>query len=124
VALHRALLRLRRDRPSLRASDACTCSAEAPDDSTIAFERDAPGDEGLLIVGRLRGHGAVTLPVLRGYRHRPILDTEDLMFASDGRPPRVDAATGTIEFHRPGAVIFQRTSTANEPAGPAQSPEE
>jgi maltooligosyltrehalose trehalohydrolase len=123
LALHRALLRLRRDHVALRGSDACSCIAEAADESTVAFEREGPGNCGLLIVARLRGGGTVSVPALRG-GGRPILDTEDAAFAVEGRPPRIDAEAATIEFQRPGALIVQRTSAAREPRErPAFAPE-
>jgi maltooligosyltrehalose trehalohydrolase len=108
LRLHRALLRMRRDRAALQASDALECDADAIDDATIAFGREASGEEPILVVARLRGCGQVTIPALRGGGYHPILDTEDPAFASDSRPAAVDAAAGSIVFARPGAIIFER----------------
>jgi maltooligosyltrehalose trehalohydrolase len=110
LRLHRALLRLRRERAALRGSDACTCAAQALDDSTVAFTREADG-ESLLVVARLRGEGTVVVPGLRGGRYDRLLDTEDPSFALDPRPPSLDAAAGSIAFARPAALVF----TASRP---------
>ena len=106
LRLHRTLLRLRRTRRALQGSDSCACAAEALDDSTVAFRREADGEEPLLIVARLRGGGAVAVPALRGGGYRAVLDTEDPAFAPDSRAPVVDLAAGSIHFARPGAVVF------------------
>jgi len=105
LRLHRALLTLRRARPALQASDACTCAAEALDDSTVAFRRD-DGHDSWLVVARMRGSGAVRVPALTSGPSRVVLDTEDPAFASDSRPPAIDAGRGSIDFARPGAVVF------------------
>jgi maltooligosyltrehalose trehalohydrolase len=105
LRLHRALLRLRRERAALRGSDTRTCSAAALDDSTVAFTREAGGDS-LLVVARLLGEGAVSVPALRGGQYDRLLDTEDPSFAVDPHPLSLDAAAGSIAFDRPGAVVF------------------
>jgi maltooligosyltrehalose trehalohydrolase len=105
LALHRELLRLRREHPSLQSSDARECAAHAIDADTIAFRRDAPGDASMLVVARLRGSGTVAVPPLAGSAWTTLLTTEDRPFTADPRPPRVDPS-GSIEFQRPGAVLF------------------
>jgi maltooligosyltrehalose trehalohydrolase len=114
LRLHRTLLQLRRARRALQASDGCACAAEALDDSTVAFRREADGEEPLLIVARMRGAGTVALPSLRGARYRTLLDTEDPAFASDSRPAIVDLTTGSIRFARPGAVLLAAAADGGE----------
>ena len=114
LRLHRALLRLRRDRASLQASDACLCTAEPIGAETVVFQRGAAGEDALVVVARMRGCGTVTVPALHGGGYHPIFDTEDPAFAPDSRPAVVDAATGSITFARPGAFIFQRTCAPSE----------
>jgi maltooligosyltrehalose trehalohydrolase len=108
LALHRALLRLRRERAALMGADACECAADALDDDTVVFGRGDDGEEPLLVVARLRGRGSVRVPRLAGAAWHPLLTTEDAAFAEDSRPPRVDAG-GTIDFARPGAIVFTRS---------------
>ena len=107
LELHRALLKLRNDYAALSASDECACRAEALDDSTVAFRRDGEHAT-FLVVARMRGCGSVQVPFLRDGDYRAIFDTERAPFVEDARPPHADHATGTIEFQRPGAIVFQR----------------
>ena len=105
LALHRALLHLRATNPQLQASDACRCHAEALDDDTVMFQRDTGGGRPIAVIARLRGSGRVSTDALRGATEG-LLDTEDAAFAEDPKPPRIDASAGTIEFQRPGAIVF------------------
>jgi hypothetical protein len=57
------------------------------------------------VIARMRGSGRVSATVLRDLREL-VLDTEDVAFAADPKPPIVDAAAGAIEFSRPGALLF------------------
>jgi maltooligosyltrehalose trehalohydrolase len=109
LALHRDLLRLRQ-RPSLQASDARECVAQAIGADTIAFRREAGGDAPVLVVARLRGSGTVAVPALAMAAWSPLLTTEDARYAGDPRPPRFEAS-GEIEFQRPGAVLFTGSRT-------------
>jgi maltooligosyltrehalose trehalohydrolase len=106
LALTRRLLALRNSEPALQASDATSCDAEAMGDDAIAYVRDGEGGRAYLVVVRLRGRGPVSPRALVTRRWTPVLDTEDAAFAGEARPPRVDAAAGTVHFHCPGAVIF------------------
>ena len=107
LALHRALLQLRAAHPQLQASDACCCDAEAVDNDTVVVHREDGGGSAIVVVARLRGSGRVSAGVLRDAGEL-LLDTEDARFAEDPTPPRIDRADGTIEFSRPGAVVFSR----------------
>jgi maltooligosyltrehalose trehalohydrolase len=104
LALHRALLRLRRERAALTGADDTGCTADALDADTVAFERGAAGEERIFVVARLRGSGSVHVPRLAGVRWQTLLTTEDAAFASDPQPPRVDG--NTIAFARPCAILF------------------
>jgi maltooligosyltrehalose trehalohydrolase len=108
LALHRDLLRLRRERRALQASDARECAAHAIGADTVAFRRDAPGEAPVLVVARLRGSGTVSVPALAAGKWSPLLTTEETAYAADPQPPRIDGsgAGSTIDFQRPGAVVF------------------
>ena len=107
LALHQALLRLRDEHPELHASDDCTCEARAVNEDTVMFTR--PGRErSFLVVARLRGAGEVQVNELTCRTWQPVLETEDPRFARDPRPPIVDTTRGSIDFTRPGAILFQR----------------
>jgi maltooligosyltrehalose trehalohydrolase len=105
LALHRTLLDLRFRYRALRGSDACGCDARALDDDTVFFTRgDDDGGPTFAVCVRLRGAGAVAIG--KGEVGDPVLTTEDPAFATDPKPVRIDRREGTIEFARPGAVVF------------------
>jgi len=106
LALHRALLQLRRDLPALQASDATSTAAEAVDADTIVFRREGPASRPVVVVARLRGRGCCTIDALTTGTWRLLLDTESAAYASHPRPPRIDAASGIVDFDRPGAVVL------------------
>jgi maltooligosyltrehalose trehalohydrolase len=112
LRLHRALLRLRRERAALQASDACRGAADALDDSTVSFRRDADHDASILVVARLRGAGTVRVPSLNAASGDILLDTEDPQFADDPHPIRLDRERGTVAFARPGAVLLSAPAHA------------
>jgi maltooligosyltrehalose trehalohydrolase len=101
LALHRALLALRRARPSLAASGDTSCDAQAAGEDAVVVRR-AGDKEDTLVVVRLRGAGAV--PV--GPCGETLLTTEDPAFAPDPKPVAIDRTSGTIIFERPGAVLL------------------
>jgi hypothetical protein len=104
---------LRLDYPALGASSELRGDAAALDDDTIAMRR-ADGDDVFWIVARFRTPGTADLGAIVGTREtsesswRAILTTEDPLFASDPRPPMIDAAVPSIRFERAGAVILKR----------------
>ena len=109
LTLHRVLLQLRRERRTLQASDACTCTAEAVGrDSVIVYREAAGGELPLLVCARLRGAGPVVIPErIDGRVWRTVLTTEEERFAEDATPPIVDVGRRAIEFARPGTVILE-----------------
>lgn len=76
LALHRALLAVRRARPALSLGDIVLLDGTHPDEEVLAYERRA-GDERLLVALNL-GHAARELP-LPAWAHgaRPLLSTLD-----------------------------------------------
>ena len=106
LALHRALLALRNTHRQLQASDASTCHADALDNDTVVFFRDCSrAGPRITVVVRLRGAGRVTVDRVKD-AGTILLNTEDEAFAVDPAPIRIDPSAGTIEFARPGAVLF------------------
>ncbi|HUF24451.1 MAG TPA: malto-oligosyltrehalose trehalohydrolase [Vicinamibacterales bacterium] len=95
LALHRALLGLRRSDP-LTGADAFALDGE-----TVALSGN-----GRALVARLKGSGRVPLAPRLAGEWRVVLTTEDPEFAEDGAPPVVE--DGAITFARPSAVVFAR----------------
>ena len=81
-------------------------AAEALDDDTIAFRREAPGSAPVVVVARLRGSGACWLDTLKTGTWRLLLDSESAAYAPDPRAPRIDASAGIVDFERPGAIVL------------------
>jgi maltooligosyltrehalose trehalohydrolase len=106
LALHRALLGLRRDLPALQASDAPLTAADAIDRDTVAFRRDEPGSAPVIVVARLRGRGRCTVEALKTGTWQLLLDTEQAAYAPDPAPLGIDPSAGTVEFERPGAIVL------------------
>jgi maltooligosyltrehalose trehalohydrolase len=104
LALHRALLRLRRTHPQLENSDACCCEATAAGEDAVVFHRTNGALPRVTVVARLRGAGRVRVPSASA--GAVLLDTEDAAFAGDPRPIRIDHETGAIDFARPGALLL------------------
>jgi len=47
------------------------------------------------------------VPALAAGGWSPLLTTEETAYAPDPQPPRIDGTgAGTIDFQRPGAVVF------------------
>lgn len=113
--LHRELLRLRKTEPALRTNSRRDYQAAELDDSTLMLVREAPGDERLLVVVRLRGGGTVDLKGLdaaeppRGRKWRCVLTTEEPSFAPDAAAPDVDLRghAPVVHFSRPAAIILK-----------------
>jgi hypothetical protein len=85
--------------------------AEARESDRGSLTLVRPGsDRSFLIVVRLCDSGPVDVPVLTESAWHIALDTETRPFADDPVPPRIDPATGTVHFRRPGAVVLQSTT--------------
>ncbi len=120
LALHRALLSLRRAEPALRSG--ATSRIEVLDAATLLVRRDArsnsPGTSNrapgstLVAVIRLRGAGivevarAAALDDLDDARWEIILRTEQPAFAASALPITIDSSH-KVAFARPGAVVFR-----------------
>ncbi|MBI4262944.1 MAG: malto-oligosyltrehalose trehalohydrolase [Acidobacteria bacterium] len=115
LALYRALLRLRRDEPSLRAGT--PFDVAAIDDAGLAAVRGSDGDALVLAVW-LRGSGVYDAGRQRsssyGGRWRVVLTTEDTAFQEsrvgpvDVRPSIESEDPLRIAFRRPSAVMARR----------------
>jgi maltooligosyltrehalose trehalohydrolase len=111
--LYRTLIALRLDHPALGASSELQGDAVALDDDTLAVRR-AQGDDVFWMVARFRTAGTADLGSSVAARDKSgsswqvVLTTEDPLFASDPRPPVLDAAVPTVRFARAGAVILKR----------------
>jgi hypothetical protein len=84
-----------------------TCNAEALGDDSLAFVREAAGDDTYLVVVRLRGEGAIAPAALRTRRWTPVLHTEEPELAEQPRPPIVDPVAGRVQFARAGAIVLK-----------------
>ncbi|HVB37048.1 MAG TPA: DUF3459 domain-containing protein, partial [Vicinamibacterales bacterium] len=117
LRLYRALIALRRHEPALRRDDRSRFSATALEPDMLLLRREAPDGSGLLAVFRFRGSGPVEIrahlaPTGNAGGHPswvPLLTTEDPRFAPDAMPLMVEIAeqTLTVDFPRPGAVVFR-----------------
>ena len=103
--LYKRLLSLRK---TLRASEGVPEITELSECSLLLRRSAMDGSE-LLALIRLRGAGRDSAPGLaQGLGNSEvILTTEDPSFASDPQTIRVDTGGHTLEFSRPGAVIFR-----------------
>ena len=116
LALHRALLALRREEPALRAGT--VARIEVLDPATLLVRRDALDEaaasprSALVAVIRLRGAGTIQLagvPALgdlSAARGEVVLNTEQPDFTAATLPIEIDAGRA-ITFARPGAVVFR-----------------
>ncbi|HXE81289.1 MAG TPA: malto-oligosyltrehalose trehalohydrolase [Vicinamibacterales bacterium] len=115
LRLHQRLLQLRRTHPALAATHGASsvagrCVARALGEDTIAMRREGAGTA--VVIVRLRGAGAVTVPPELSSPAAPdhvALTTEEPAFAEDPAPPAItSSAHGRLQvaFSRPGAVLF------------------
>lgn len=106
LALHTALLALRRTYPALQASDRPAGEAWEAGSDAIVVRRAGEADSFVVVV-RFRGEGRVDFARHLGVPQEPeiLLTTEDAAFAPDVRPPAVDRAG--VRFQRPGAVVLR-----------------
>jgi maltooligosyltrehalose trehalohydrolase len=123
LALHRALLHLRRDEPALRRPDAFEVAALG--DGTLALTRAIDAGTALRIVVRLAGAGAIDLGPLCGRGRADaagalewtlLLTTGDPPFrgAGEGAPPelRLDGPAPVLVCHGPAAVVARTSREA------------
>ncbi|MGH9663935.1 MAG: malto-oligosyltrehalose trehalohydrolase, partial [Bryobacteraceae bacterium] len=113
LRLYRSLLELRRREPALRFEAGRPFEILPWEDDSLIAKRSASNGDALLAVVRLRGAGAVEVVPGAGKEWTPILATEDPAFAPDPHPPRIAPDPLTVEFMRPGAVLF-RTAQKGE----------
>lgn len=115
--LYRTLVKLRRSEPALRYQNRDGFEVMALGETALLIQRWAPQGPALLILLQLRGGGQVDLrqvTLSRSPHHRHwevVFTTEDVSFAPDAHPPRIDLA-GTapiVQFPRPAAVILRET---------------
>ena len=111
LALHRALLRLRKTEPAVRGG-AGAHRVEALDPATLVLRREAPGHPAIVAVVRLRDQGTcegARGAAVRDLAGRPwavVLHTEAPEFADP--PLAMTFGPGrNITFARPGAVVFR-----------------
>ncbi len=108
--LYQALLAWRRHEPALRDTRRAGVAVAALDDGTLALRREASDGAALLLVVRLVGAGACTVPpaLARAAGAWSVLaTTEEPRFATDPAPPRVDVGPPLrFEFARPAAVLL------------------
>ena len=102
--LYRALLRLRRGEPLLRAATWEGFDARALGEEGLLLERRRDGGRVVVLV-RLKGDGPLAAAAPAGEPWEVLLTTEDEGFCPDPRPIAVDAAGA--RFPRPGAVILR-----------------
>lgn len=118
LALHRALLHLRRSEPALRWAGGATQRAMAPEQGSLAVRRSTPGAPDLLLLARLTSSGGIAEPdpdedtILDppgGMRWERVLTTEEEGFVPRPVPPVLapDEGSAWCYFHRPGAVILR-----------------
>jgi maltooligosyltrehalose trehalohydrolase len=101
MTLYRELLALRKTlQPSETPADITPIG-----DSSLMLQRTARDGSELSILVRLHGSGRDVLPA--SGKLELVLTTEDPPFSADPHPAHSDIAASTIDFARPGAVIFR-----------------
>ena len=81
------------------------------DDHTLWLRRSSgDGSAAILAVVRLSG-GAARVPVETGWRD-VVLTTEDPAFVDEARAIAFNRETSTVEFQRPGTIVFARQRIA------------
>jgi maltooligosyltrehalose trehalohydrolase len=112
LRLYRSLLHLRRTDPALRAAGSSPhLQIEAVDDDTLLLHRTAEKETaGLLAVIRLRGSGEVDLNGA-SILPNPIWTSEDSHFAAGSEPISLKGAGPSVQFSRPGAIVFRTVPT-------------
>jgi maltooligosyltrehalose trehalohydrolase len=122
--LYEALLALRRTEPAIRYAEVGSFKAYALSETTLLLRQDADLGPSLLAVIQMQGPADIDLnghPSMDGLvatRSQLVLTTEDLPFAPDPKPPRIELNQGAprISFARPAAVLL-RIWAVTDPAG-------
>ena len=123
LALHRALLRLRRGEPTLGCGPEARQASLSPEDGSIVVRRSRPGARDMLLLARLTSSGGIAEPDIDldtildpppGAGWEVVLTTEDDGLVVEPMPPQLDVAAhgAWAYFHRPGAVILRATEPA------------
>jgi len=118
IEFHRALLRMRRDEPTLQWNADSRQQSVAPEEGSLVVRRTRPGTPDMLLLARLTSSGGIAeedldlttiLDPPGGMRWEVVLTTEDEAFAVEPFPPELDASEGGAwcYFHRPGAVVLR-----------------
>lgn len=111
LRLYRRLLALRRS-PALQHAEGALCDIQPIGGDTVVVHRGHPGGAQLLAVVRLRGSGRIVADgflaqARQGRTWRRLFSTEDASLTADPHLPAIEDHEGlVIDFHRPGAVIF------------------
>jgi maltooligosyltrehalose trehalohydrolase len=106
LRLYTRLLQLRRAHPALQAPRRERFEVRAIDRHTLSLRRwSSDASESLLAIVRLSGDGP-TRVTLEAAVEQTILTTEDGDVTDVPQPIRVDAASRSIEFLRPGAIVL------------------
>ncbi|MGE3189668.1 MAG: DUF3459 domain-containing protein, partial [Vicinamibacterales bacterium] len=95
----------------------------AIDPATIAMRRRRRVGGDLLVVARLAGAGAVTVPIAAGGPWRVRLSTEADHVVADPAPARIHDESGrlVVSFERPGAVVLEPVDAPGGVAGPGSA---
>jgi maltooligosyltrehalose trehalohydrolase len=113
LTLYERLLRLRRSHPALQSSRRQDFDVRAIDDHTLSLRRSSPDRETqLMAIVRLSGDGPASIPI-DVIADDVLLTTEDFGIVDTPRPIRIERATSTVEFARPGGIVLTNTQSAS-----------
>jgi maltooligosyltrehalose trehalohydrolase len=114
LRLYKAVLALRKSESALRSSGRSgELLIDVCGDDVLVIRRGQPGRQAVIAVVRLAGEGIVNLSPYTCSHAAPsitwqlLLDTEDVLFAPDSKPPLIDLYSSTIQFVRPGALLLR-----------------
>ncbi len=114
LQLYKTLLELRKQDPTLQATERKDCLCFAANDKAIVLERRCQGHPTLLLVCQLRGFGSVDLEQSpRGFQRnrkwQVLLTTENPFFAAEPKVPVVcwKEQAPLLYFFRPSAALLK-----------------